>query len=323
MKYRYLHALTALLNFAFFNPIFSTTAPLPRLYQDGYSEKSFPYGDGFEIKMLSFCYGRILVLDCVSKNDCSRDPFTNVIKRAMCSISKSCIGYKLLRDLTLFRKSERHNPFMTDCNNPYVIVFPLDFANRLASALNINPQQIKQYEKNNAIKCLPPAIKSIFPQNDGFDELLKPSGSCVVHASKKWSIPTVFIDMDVMSCSCIPYRKIYKNSSSVPKIQDKKIELISKAIPLHQTLFHELNHVRHFFQGVKTIQITPEQTLVRSSNANGNGSSLNSQIYDSNDELVITKMENAEEELQLTGFTIMRVSDSNKPDFLQEKYGTT
>ncbi|MDR2437086.1 MAG: hypothetical protein LBD17_03340 [Endomicrobium sp.] len=211
------------------------------------------------------------------------------------TIYKNPIGRMLLNDLNMLIELQKAS---NEAHASTIVVFPCDFLdafNKTASSKNIDgnscfPEKIKPY--------LPRAI-DLLTWHQVFNTAVK-LGSCFNAKDDNWPFNTVLLKYSdqMKGLYMTGPDAIFSTGSSRTEVKDNDEINLSKNIPFTDDIivFHEFNHARHFLKNIGTHS---------ANSAVNNASSLG--IVTSEDKNNECKMHSPEEELQLTGYTIINV----------------
>jgi hypothetical protein len=248
------------------------------------------------IKISKYYNDRIWIIDCVLPDTASQ--FIRDMKDAIGEIQKSTIGLQCINGIAL----------RGGMATPYVVIFPHDFLGKLLMPANQNAANA-----DPIINALPGEVKQLLPNNGVagcFAQLnifFLLGGSRVVYPhivpGATWNICSIFIDIADSNlrggpgvCTSINLTTLPKTLSNAPGVAARLVGLVNIGYPFDALVFHEMNHAKHCLIGSRTLGIGHAPV----GNAFGNNSSLGIVLVPA---VPGGFMGDAEEELQLTGYT--------------------
>lgn len=279
-------------------------------------------------KKKSLADGKILVYECCKKIDEGssvlqkanpKASFIFKITEAFKEIENNDIGKLMLKEL-----QDYINLSANDTSNTPIIILPSNIIHLTANV------EIGEKLPENIIDYFPEELQKILGSKENIEKIaqLSSSGSQFIpinFVSNDLKYNVVIIDLEVeKTADRIGFEILYSEINSNDKIASKQIKINSdkKLTKIYDycidiVLFHELNHCRHFLQKRETYSWKwgdEKKRIVETVNcslvsAQKDNYSVN--IVASSDGIMIsskkkqkTMMKCAEEELQLTGFTI-------------------
>jgi hypothetical protein len=206
--------------------------------------------------------------------------------KAFGKISKNPVGYRLLSDLN--EKIPPESP---------LVIFPHDFCSRgCITDCNVD-------------STLHGDIAATFPHEKDVlkfkaFELLSKRERCFIKSNRDWKNCIIFFKISEETEKCVGFNAFSFESRDgySPLRDDTEVTLMNNIVFQDDVcLFHELNHARHFFMEFPTCW----NVISLPNKYDGNLSLSGDGLKYSDGTQVVAPMPNAEEELQLTGYTVL------------------